>query len=216
MPSERPARRLVILDDEDRVIEGLPPEYLGVHVDDIDWYAARRGELEREQLDCRRLVGAAATFPSKDNAVAALLAANPGLSDFLETEWTTREQRYRDWLRGGRTGTKPVADIEGDGRFDAFNVTWDLHGSRRVTNWLEALYATVPTSRHWADLSERLPVLEEATGIMLAFPEEADVFDAGAASADQCRAAVDDLLDALERSCGRPGRCPVDEEGVPF
>jgi hypothetical protein len=69
-------------------------------------------------------------------------------------------------------GPKPTGPYA-DGRLDAINYTWDLHGARAANTWTEAIYATLPASGRWEDLEERLPVLEEATGLSLELPPPA-------------------------------------------
>lgn len=210
MATKAKRRWVVDVDDAGRIVGGVEPRFVGIHVDDLCAYAAAIAEMDDVEIQCRRQGRAAATFQSKEAAVASLLAANPRLDAFLEAEWTDREQEYRAWVKAGRPGPKPIADIAGDGRFDAFNATWDLHGRHRVTNWLEALYATVPTSRHWAELAERLPVLEEATGLRLDLPEEAERAAIAELSAEDCLAALDRRLDDLVSACRR-SRCPQPE-----
>ncbi|MBV8979271.1 MAG: hypothetical protein JO086_00045 [Acidimicrobiia bacterium] len=86
--------------------------------------------------------GARRRFASRDAYVRALLDANPRLFDFIENEGGRRRQ------------------ISG-GYFDPFNEALELRGKRRVTTWGQALAATAPSSREWADGGERIALLED-------------------------------------------------------
>src|SRR5207249_8983163 len=72
-------------------------------------------------------------------------------------------------------------------------------GARRVASWIEALHAAVPQSHYWEDFDERLPYLEEAAGMRLDLPEEAERLEVQRVDIGRCRegteAAVEELVD---------------------
>lgn len=100
----------------------------------------------------------ATTFGRKRDAAALLLEANPKLLEWLEG---LGEPNYRAWVARGRKGPKPFPGQRETG-LDAFDVRWDLRGRNRVGTWQEALYRTLPSSRRWRDLPERLAFFENA------------------------------------------------------
>jgi len=218
-------KRRVEIDDDGRVLKGLPAEWRGIHVQDVSEVSRRTRELEEASADCEQEARGRrrpTTFRTADQAVAALLAANPKLLDFYESECGQRCEDFRQWVRGGRRGRKPHLDTS-DGRLDSFNETLELRGRHKVTNWLEALYRVVPASRRWEDFRDRLPLLEEATGLRVELPEEAEELARLEAYAAECReggdARIDDLLRvARETRLGRgaPVTMGEDQDEVPF
>lgn len=206
--------RRVKLDGEGRIVAGLPSRFHGVHVRDLSELTRKEREISATDCD-QSCTSCPATFADKATAVAALLDANPDLRQLLDSDGGAGSKAYREWVRRGRRGSKPGA-AKGDGRFDALNERWELRGFRRVGSWLEAIYVTVPTSKRWADLGKRLPVLAEATGFEIHQPSEALRLDVSALDADQCREAVDRALDELFASAtgGRLTDAPPAE--VPF
>lgn len=118
-------------------------------------------------------------------------------------------------MRRGRRGPKPKASAH-DGRFDALNERWELRGFRRVGSWLEAIYTTVPTSKRWRDLGERLPVLGEAAGFEVHQPSEALRLDVAELDVGQCREALDRALDELFQSAASGRLGPSSHDEVPF
>jgi hypothetical protein len=187
--------RRVKLDGAGRIVAGLPSRFHGVHVRDLSELTRQERKISATECD-DTCSSCSKTFASKTVAVAALLDANPQLRQLLESDGGAGSKAYREWLRRGRRGPKPAGDKH-DGRFDALNERWELRGFRRVTSWLEAIHVTVPTSKRWADLGRRLPVLAEATGFELHQPSEALRLEVSAMDADECRAAVDRALDEL-------------------
>jgi hypothetical protein len=193
-------RQRVLIDDEGRIERGLPAQYEGVHIGDLSALGREERAMRRSQRRAAQRIEAKGprTFASKEDAYAALLAANPNLLDFLEAEGGNASPAYRAWLRRGRRGPKPqIASY--DGRLDAINEFWDLHGKRAAGSWLEAVRVTIPSSRRWDDFADRLPVLEEATGLRLVLPSQAERRDLarkeiGALEGETDRA-VDDLFD---------------------
>ena len=198
----------VKLDAEGRIVAGLPSKFHGVQIGDL----AKLSHQERELLkvdceeaghchDCR------ATFRTKDEAVAALLHANPKLSELRDSEFGAYDQAFLKWQRDARRGPKPRTKIT-DGRLDVINEYYDLRGASRVASFTEAIYQTVPSSRKWAELPKRLEPLSEAAGFEIQPPEESIKLDVGRASVEQCEADVDARLAELFREA-KEGRLPA-------
>jgi hypothetical protein len=209
-------RRRVMLDESGRVAAGLPDTYQGVDVRDIAPLSRKLRALEASEQECRAEVTAprAKTFPSASQAAKALVAANPELAQLLESDCSHDCVAYRHWLNRGRRGPKP-APSPGDGRFDPLNERLELHGRRKVGSWLEAVHVTVPPSRRWSDFRDRLPALEEATGLRLELPEAAEALE----RADVDRQACADRTDLEMRELvgtARAGRLADAEEAIPF
>lgn len=98
------------------------------------------------------------TFENKTDAAQQLLQENPALASWIER---LGEPRYRAWVRAGRRGPKPMPGQRERG-LDALDVRWDLRGRNRVGTWTEALYRTLPSTRRWRDLPERLAFFDES------------------------------------------------------
>jgi hypothetical protein len=212
--------RAVFISDEGRIEKGLPAEFEGVHVQDLTAFSRRLRELEKARKTAERDVTRGrgrGKFGKVEEAVKALLAANPHLAQFLEDECSKDCVEFDLWRRRGRRGPKPRWQ-PGDGRFDAINERFERRSrGRKVASWLEATYVTVPSSRRWDDFAARLPVLEEATGLRLNLPAPAE--RRAHASTDvaevhsRADARIADLL-ALARSA-RLTSGPADED-APF
>jgi hypothetical protein len=194
--------RRVFLDAEGRIDKGLPPMFHGVHVRDLS--NVSRGVREIEGL-CEVEVDLPETFPNVEVGVLALLSANPDLQDFVESEGGQASYNYRLWLRRKRRGPKPPPSP--DGRFDPFNEYLELTGKNRISSWLEALHRTVPSSRRWEDFPDRLPLLEDATGLRLNLPGPAEEAAVALADIKECRTRADEAVDDL-LSRARHGRWP--------
>lgn len=185
-------RRRVALDRDGRIAAGLPETFHGVHVEDVAPLGRQLRAIDEAEASCE-VPGAkrsAKTFQTTDGAAKELVAANPSLGDLLESDCSHDCVRYRKWINGGRRGPKPQAG-PGDGRFDALNERLELRGKRRVSSWLEAVHVTVPPSRKWEDFRDRLPVLEEATGLSLMLPEGAEVLKVDAETRRACQQMAD-------------------------
>ncbi len=204
----------VKLDAEGRIVAGLPSKFHGVQIGDL----AKLSHEERELLsidceeaghchDCR------ATFRSKDEAVSALLRANPKLSELRDSEFGAYDLAFLKWQRDARRGPKPRTKIT-DGRLDAINEHYDLRGAARVGSFTEAIYHTVPSSKKWADLPKRLDPLSEAVGFQVQPPEETIKLDVGRDSVEQCESDVDARLAALFQSA-KDGRLPAGDQPPP-
>lgn len=167
-------RQRVFLDGEGRIERGLPKKYRGILMRDLTKVGREaRKTMKRQRREERALFRRqASTFRTKQQAVRELLRANPKLRTFLDAHFGRDDEKYLKWLGSGRRGRKPTSDYA-DGRLDGINYTWNLHGARAANNWTEAIYATIPESRRWEDLEERLAVLEEATGLSLELPPAA-------------------------------------------
>jgi hypothetical protein len=190
--------RRVLLDEEGRILRGLPDTYGGVHVQDVSALGHRMHETEEAEAQCetgvRRRV--ARTFRTVDDGVRALLEANPALFDFLEQECSHDCDRYRTWIRRGRRGPKPLPG-PGDGRFDSLKVPLERYGKRAISSWLEAVYVAIPPSRRWEDFPERLQFLADATGLTLQVPDETQAFAVEREDVERCRTAADERIEAL-------------------
>lgn len=152
---------------------GLPEPLAKVSPKDLPLL---KRELRRVVNDDRKCVQSVTlqkrqTFPRKIEAVRSLVNANPQLDQFLESECGHGCGAYKKWLANGRKGPKPPL-APGDGRFDAFNEALDKQGKRKIGNWLEALYATTPPTKRWEDFDQRLPLLEDSSGLRIDPPEE--------------------------------------------
>lgn len=170
-------RQRVFIDDEGRIEKGLPTKYRGIRLGELGQVNRAVRKMRKKATRARLVLAGgrrAERFRSKDVAVKALLDANPRLADFVQSEWGQSSQDYLAWIRHGRRGKKPQGALAYDGRLDALNYGHDLHGSRAVGSWLEALYATAPASGRWIDFGDRLPALEEATGLRLNLPAPAE------------------------------------------
>lgn len=204
-------RRRVLLDQEGRIVAGLPPDFAGVSVQDVSPLSSSARTIAAEASTSCRPSKRGQTFSTSDAAVRELLDANPRLRQLLEDDCSHDCTKYRAWLNHGRRGPKPMAG-PGDGRFDALNERLELKGRRRVGSWLEAVYVTAPPSRRWADFGPRAEALSEATGFPIALPDRAEAFElddaAAAACEDRAASEIDDLF-----ARARGGRL-VDE--VPF
>jgi hypothetical protein len=216
-------RRRVLLDESGRVSRGLPDMFQGVHVHDLSPLGQR---VRAEAADERSCESAGRrrhprTFRTAAEAVAALLAVNPGLVDFLESECARQCDAYRAWLRRGRRGPKPLRHIS-DGRFDAIEIALELRGKRRLSSWLEAVFVTVPPSRHWEDFHERLQLLADATGLRLALPDPAERLQLESTDVGRCQLVAAERIQRLidlartERLEGVGADSAPDDDVVPF
>lgn len=102
--------RRVLLDEERRILRGLPDTYSRVHVQDVPALGRRLHETEEAQEQCEMSVRrrGARTFRTVDDGVRALLEANPALSDFLEQECPPQLRPIPDVDSPGRRGPKPL------------------------------------------------------------------------------------------------------------
>lgn len=213
-------KRRVELADDGRVIRGLPERFHGVHVRDLSPLSRKVRRIERQATkETKRIRSAARRRTFKpDEAIRALLDANPALVDFLESECSHDCETYRAWVRGGRRGPKPRWR-KGDGRFDAINERFERRSpGRKVASWIEAVYATPPPSHRWDDFPERLQVLEEATGLRLNLPAPAEARELAEQEIAGVQRAADDRIDALvalARSSRLSGKPPALED-APF
>ena len=150
----------------------------------------RRPSLVREIADCERSALREArprTFARKREAVRALLDANPELLHLVESDCGHDCTAFVAWEKRGRRGPKPRR-APGDGRFDPLNERWERRTpGREVASWREALAVTAPSSRHWEDFGDRVPVLEEATGFPVNLPDRAEAIGRARESAGRCR-----------------------------
>lgn len=211
-------RRRVLIDEDGRILRGLPGMFEHVHVRDLSALAKGVREAEREGAACEtgQRRRRPRTFRTVEDGVRALLAANPDLVAFLEFECSRPCDEFRSWVRRGRRGPKPLPTY-GDGRFDALEVPLDLDGKRAISSWLEAVYVIVPPSRRWADFPQRLQYLADATGLTLQLPEPAEQLHLDDLDVEQCKTAADERVEALI-TLAREARLPgaeVDDE-APF
>jgi hypothetical protein len=229
--------RKVALDDNGRVVRGLPQDARGVHVRDLSPFMREYRELAsancslepdpegrryqrtsggREVLRGRGGEVLPARFETRDEALEALLRDNPRLENFVQDNWGNDSQAYKKWVLGGRRGGKPQLG-HGDGRFDPINVSHNLTGTRRCSSYLEALYVSMPTSRRWEDLTpDQLWPLSECVGFEVYPPSEACRLPNAREARETCEvekaARTEDLLDRAKR-----GRLVDDDDDpVPF
>jgi hypothetical protein len=153
--------------------------------------ARRRPSIAREIAACERFAAKEArprTFRRKNEAVRALLDANPELASLVESDCGADCSAYTHWTeKRGRRGPKPRARA-GDGRFDPLNERFERRTpGRKVASWREALDVTAPSTRHWEDFGGRVPVLEEATGLRLNLPARAEAVHRARLLAAQCQ-----------------------------
>ena len=184
-------KRRVKIDRQGRIVQGVARDAKGVHVRDLVPFMSEYRDLEQGGCDVagdylyekrrdgseilRDRLGRAlpARFPRKKVAIEALLVANPELFDFVQTNWGSDSQAYKQWISRGQRGSKPQA-AAGDGRFDPINVRFNLTKHRRCGSLLEALYVTIPSSYRWEDINpDQLWPLEEVVGFHIEPPMEA-------------------------------------------
>lgn len=216
--------RHVLLDEEGRVARGLGPLFQRVHVHDLSALSRGVHRTEQDAQTCERAARRRhpRTFRTSEDAVRALLAVNPELVDFLESECAKQCDAYRAWIRRGRRGPKPVRHVS-DGRFDAIEIALELRGKRRISSWLEAVFVTAPPSRRWEDFDQRLQHLADATGLRLALPEPAEQLQLAAGEVEHCQTVADQRIQQLidlARAARLPGALTPEpqseDEEAPF
>ena len=224
-------KRRVKIDRHGRIVQGIAREARGVHVRDISPFMAEYRDLEASACDStgeyqytRRKNGAEilrdrngrtlpARFPRKEIAIEALLDANPELYDFVQYNWGSDSQAFKQWITHNQRGPKPQSSI-GDGRFDPINVRFNLRGHHRCGSLLEALYITIPQSHRWEDITpDQLWPLEEVVGFRITPPLEALRLPITREMVTTCQIERKERkADLLERA--RHGRLPP--KNVPF
>lgn len=212
-------RQRVFIDDDGRIRKGLPATYEGVHIRDLSGVSKeiRKTRKKAAREEKRYFKRIAATFRSKDEAFAELLRANPELLTFLESEHGATDSEYRAWRRRGFRGAKPAgAFSRDDGRYDAINEYFDLSGQKAISSFTEAVYVTLPSSKRWDDLADRLPVLEEATGLRLSLPAKAEGRTIAKAERERFHAGTEEAIEALLARARRGRLSDRDDDGVPF
>jgi phage tail protein X len=208
------------IDAEGRIVAGMPTKYHGTNIRDLSRLSHEERELEK--IDCED-VGhchtCRKTFRSKDEAVSAILQANPQLHELQQSELGAYDVAFLKWQRGGRRGPKPRTPIT-DGRLDAINEYYDLRGAARVGSFTEAIYHAVPSSKKWEDLEPRLKPLEEAAGVPVHLPDEALRLSVAKLSVEDCAADVDRrLAELFARAKAGPledAPPPASGDDVPF
>jgi hypothetical protein len=197
------------VDNDGRIVAGLPSRYHGTHVRDLS--ALTHQERELQGIDCEDLRThchtCRKTFRSKDEAFLALMEANPDLHQLQQSEAGAYDLAFLKWNRNGRRGPKPTTPIT-DGRLDAINEYFNLRGKNRVGSFTEAIYYVIPKSRRWADLDvDQLGPLSEAAGMTINPPTQAMQQHAGQLSVEECERDVDRrIADMFERA--KSGRLP--------
>jgi len=192
----RRTRQRVFIDDGGRIEKGLPKRYRGILLRDLSKVSRQVTKTKRRQRRelAKLFPRSRGKFRNKEAAARELLAANPQLREFLDAHFGRDDERYLKWMRNGRRGPKPTGPYA-DGRLDGINYTWDLHGARAANTWTEAIYATLPSSGRWEELEERLPVLEEATGLSLELPPAAARLQTSRGDRERYAAGAEDELD---------------------
>jgi hypothetical protein len=205
------------VNNEGRIVSGMPSKYHGTHIRDLSKLS--HDERELEKIDCNETGHCHTckkTFRTKDEAYKALLEANPELDRLRQSEHGNYDLEFVRWQRGGRRGPKPRTTVT-DGRLDAINEYYDLRGASKVASFTEAIYQTIPSSKRWADLEPRLKPLEEAAGMKINPPDEAQRLTVSKLAVEDCAADVDRRLSELFEKA-RGGRLEKDDAGeaVPF
>lgn len=197
-------RRRVFIDDDGRLARGLPEYLKGAHVHDLSELTRGVRTAEGEGEACRRATAAkgAKTFPTAGAGVRALLDANPNLAELLQRETSRADDLFAKWIKGGKRGPKPPGYPE---LLDAINEWHNLHGKRAAQTWTEALYVITPKSRRWSDFGNRLAPLEEATGLRLVMPSQAERLHAAELDAEACASGAEAQIANLV-SAARGGR----------
>lgn len=216
-------RQKVFIDDDGRIVKGLPRKYRGILLRDLTAVGRKVRKTERRQRrEERQLYPRSRTsFRNKDQAFKELLRANPQLRTFLDAHFGRGDEAFLKWRANGRRGPKPTKDYA-DGRLDGINGTWDLHGARQANTWTEAIFATIPDSRRWADFEQRLGVLEEATGLALELPAPAARLHTTAADRARFREGaeleLDEVYDQARQAATMQtsGELDDDDEPPPF
>ena len=198
------------LDNEGRIVAGMPSRYHGTHIRDLSTLSHEERELHG--IDCNDLRGQPChhcrrTFRTKDEAFLAILEANPELHTLQQSEFGAYDQAWLKWQRNGRRGPKPRTPIT-DGRLDAVNEFFNLRGKNRVGSFTEAIYYVIPSSKRWEDLDvDQLAPLSEAAGMTINPPTQAMQQHAGKLSVEECERDVDRrLAELFERA--KAGRLP--------
>jgi len=186
-----------LIDGVGHIIKG-PHDWEGIHVSNLPRHAAEVREIKSES--CATIadpdLAHRSTFPNKAVPVAAILQANPGLFDRMESEDGAIGDQYRAWIANNQRGHKPTIPAS-DGRFDALNEQQDRKGPRRISCWLEAVYASLPSNRQWDDIDLR--ALSEAYGEALHMPEPHELRAIARAGREECIARVDRAIDDLRK-----------------
>jgi hypothetical protein len=147
----------VKIDTAGRIVAGLPSKYHGTHIRDLGKLTHEERELQGIDCEesghchtCRK------TFRTKDEAVQALLAANPRFDELRQSEHGAYDSAFVKWQRGGRRGPKPRTKIT-DGRLDAINEHYDLRASPRPLTTPRPRRGSGPTSRNGCSRCRRRP-----------------------------------------------------------
>lgn len=211
-------KQRVELDDDGRIRHGLPRRFRGIALRDLTRVSREVSKTKRRQRreQAKLFPRSRSTFKNKDQAVRELFAANPQLRTFRDAHFGRDDERFLKWRANGRRGPKPTTSYA-DGRLDGINYTWDLHGPRAANTWTEAIYETVPSSGRWADFAERLPVLEEATGLSLELPAPAARVTTARADREQYEEGAElELEDVYERARASATMHTSGDDDVPF
>jgi hypothetical protein len=205
------------IDEDGRIVAGLPERYQGTSVHDLSRLS--HAEREVEEISCAD-VGAhdcptcRQTFRTKDEGAAAIFAVNPTFAQLSESEFGQYDVAFLRWHRNGRRGPKPRTKIT-DGRLDAINERFELKGANKVASFTEAVYWAIPASRRWEDLPARLEALGDVAGFTLEPPEPLIQLQAARLSVEECEQDVDRRLAALF-DAARAGRLEaLDELAAP-
>jgi hypothetical protein len=193
-------RQRVFIDDDGRIVKGLPAKYRGILLADLTQVGREVSKTKRRQRRelARLFPRSKTTFRNKDQAFKELMSANPQLRAFLDAHFGRDDERWLRWHRNGRRGRKPTTSYA-DGRLDTINQTWELEGHREADTWTEAIYATIPSSGRWEDFRGRIEILEDATGLSLELPAPAARLEEAGADreryAEGAEGEIDDVYD---------------------
>lgn len=150
-------RRRVFLDDDGRVVRGLPEDLRGVHVQDLSELGARRRQIVHD-FDCTE----ARFRPKKYKTKAEFLRAFEGANEHFLTPF----------FEGQDPGDQDLQD---------YRYYLDLGRDFRFASWQDAIKATIrgraTYDEAWGRLQNLVEIIEQKGGWRLTSPEETSPVD---------------------------------------
>ena len=160
--------RRVMISADGRIIRGLSPDLIGVHLSQVPAYWERRREMAGacDPATLARVKKPRETYASKKVALEALLAVNPRLGDWVWGPIGEESGNGVDVVNHAlEPGWKP-AGRDPTGKLISGGSYVDGHG--RVVSNARAFVRAIPGGwggksgrGRWADLVERMPLLQE-------------------------------------------------------